>query len=458
MEVAIVGMGFCGMMTAIHLAEKSTGPITLHLISDSQIPSLGPAYSTSCHQHLLNVPAGNMSARSKSPGDFLHWLIARHGYSEPEREMLSRMFACRMEYGEYLNDVWNEMLKNRARHVEIQKYNSRAVAISENDKKTTVLLHNGEQVLADKIVLATGNEKPANPVIKNNSFFESATYISNPWNQQAVKNIDGGKNVFVIGNGLTMVDVVLSLNESKLSGTIYSLSPHGFTMLPHRHNGVAYTQLVSELKEPYEINSLFTLFRKHINHIRSFGLSAEPVIDSIRSLSQSIWIKLSVHDKKRFLRHLRHLWGLARHRLPANIHDQIQELRLTRKLVILKGKITDMHEVNNLAVIEFYNKRSGINESITAAAVINCTGPSMDISKSQNYLLRDMIKKNMIRPDELKLGIDTDMAGRVVNTQGKPSENIFTLGGNLRGLLWETTAVPELRVQAENLAENLLKN
>ena len=35
-------------------------------------------------------------------------------------------------------------------------------------------------------------------------------------------------------------------------------------------------------------------------------------------------------------------------------------------------------------------------------------------------------------------------------------EKLYTLGVNLRGKYWESTAVPELRVQAEKLAKQVL--
>jgi len=44
----------------------------------------------------------------------------------------------------------------------------------------------------------------------------------------------------------------------------------------------------------------------------------------------------------------------------------------------------------------------------------------------------------------------------VLNYLGQPSSQIFTLGSAAKGMLYETTAVPELRVQAEALAERLI--
>jgi uncharacterized NAD(P)/FAD-binding protein YdhS len=71
--------------------------------------------------------------------------------------------------------------------------------------------------------------------------------------------------------------------------------------------------------------------------------------------------------------------------------------------------------------------------------------------------LKNLVEKGIIRPDALKLGIETNLQGAVIDKENKVSSTIFTLGSTLKGLLWESTAVPELRVQAENLAGLLLE-
>jgi uncharacterized NAD(P)/FAD-binding protein YdhS len=57
----------------------------------------------------------------------------------------------------------------------------------------------------------------------------------------------------------------------------------------------------------------------------------------------------------------------------------------------------------------------------------------------------------------LKLGIAAETTTyKVKDQEGNTKHNLFTLGSNLKGELWESTAVNELRLQAEKLAEQLL--
>ena len=62
----------------------------------------------------------------------------------------------------------------------------------------------------------------------------------------------------------------------------------------------------------------------------------------------------------------------------------------------------------------------------------------------------------MIRPAPLGLGVDCTTYGAVVDAQGQPSANLFAVGPMTRGALWEIIAVPEIRAQAEQVANNVL--
>jgi uncharacterized NAD(P)/FAD-binding protein YdhS len=62
----------------------------------------------------------------------------------------------------------------------------------------------------------------------------------------------------------------------------------------------------------------------------------------------------------------------------------------------------------------------------------------------------------MARPDPLRLGIDATAQGAVIDSAGVPSDAIYALGPPLRGLWYETTAVPEIREQAATLARRIM--
>lgn len=90
-----------------------------------------------------------------------------------------------------------------------------------------------------------------------------------------------------------------------------------------------------------------------------------------------------------------------------------------------------------------------------AGWLVNATGPASDITRTGDPLLRDLFGRGLARPDPLRLGLDATPGGAPLDAAGRPSGTLFTLGPTLRGLWYETTAIPEIRTQAAALALRL---
>jgi glyoxylase-like metal-dependent hydrolase (beta-lactamase superfamily II) len=71
-------------------------------------------------------------------------------------------------------------------------------------------------------------------------------------------------------------------------------------------------------------------------------------------------------------------------------------------------------------------------------------------------LIKNLRHQGLIRPNELGLGLDTTAEGILLDQKGHPSHLLYTLGTPRKGDLWETIAVPELKGQAQALAETIL--
>jgi uncharacterized NAD(P)/FAD-binding protein YdhS len=60
-----------------------------------------------------------------------------------------------------------------------------------------------------------------------------------------------------------------------------------------------------------------------------------------------------------------------------------------------------------------------------------------------------------VRPGPHGIGLDTDPAGALVDAGGRADPRLSTLGSVRIGRLWESVAIPELRVRAALLAEHV---
>ncbi len=72
-------------------------------------------------------------------------------------------------------------------------------------------------------------------------------------------------------------------------------------------------------------------------------------------------------------------------------------------------------------------------------------------------LFQNLLRRGLIRPDELDMGIEIGADFAVIDRKGRPSEFLFAIGPLMKGTLWETTAVPELRGQAMRVAQIMLE-
>jgi uncharacterized NAD(P)/FAD-binding protein YdhS len=105
--VAIVGGGASGTLTAKALAGvPGLGPLTLVDVGGAF--ARGVAYSTEDPVHLLNVPAGRMSAFADQPSHLLAWLSSRGEPADPEA------FIPRRLYGAYLGSLLQEWASRSA--------------------------------------------------------------------------------------------------------------------------------------------------------------------------------------------------------------------------------------------------------------------------------------------------------------------------------------------------------
>ena len=456
--VAVIGGGASGMLVCTNLIRHCTIPLKIVVVNSGANFGTGVAYHSASDKHLLNVVAGKMSVFPDDPDHFVRWLIEDHSFSDIEIETLGKTYLPRRIYGEYLKSVWQKVLEQKSAKIIVEMIASRALDIVQRPgKRFTVRLPDSKEIIADHIVLATGNAAPRNPFIPNMEFYQSKRYFNNPWLSSSVENLDHDQDVFIIGNGLTMADTVLSLVEQKHKGVIHSMSPHGFGILQHRHNGVPYNGLMRELREANSLYQLVVLFNKHIKKVRKLGLSAEPVIDSLRPKTQSLWISFSLDEKKRFMSRLRHLWGVARHRLPIQTYDLIQRLKIDGKLKVWAGRINNITETNGTIQVDFFDKKSKAIKSVHVGRVINCTGPEVDIQKMNDPLFENLIGSGLINPDHLKMGLEADHRTlQVLNNAHQPVESFYAVGGLLRGLLWESTAMGEIRAQALHIADQII--
>jgi uncharacterized NAD(P)/FAD-binding protein YdhS len=446
-RIVVIGGGFCGTMLAVNLLRRTSG-LSLAVIDSSGHSARGLAYGTSHDCHLLNVRAGNMSAFPDEPDHFLNW--ARRNFDSAAEP---KSFLPRAVYGQYLSSLLDEAAQ-RASHSgnALDWIRDEALAAERDADGFRIQRRNGPPILAQSVVLALGNFPPSNLGVAGLAQ-DSKTYSRNPWSTSALENLDQDGSVLLIGSGLTAVDLALALHTKGFRGKIHLLSRH--SLIPQVHRQTVTWPRFWNHQSPKTAHGLLRSIRAQAAAAAKDGVDWRAVMDSIRPLIQEIWQSLPPTEQRRFLRHARPYWEVHRHRVAPQVGSAFADLLDRGQVQLHAGRITGYSADDNGSLVTFRARGDSATQNLRVARVINCSGPETDPRRIDSPLLCSLFAEGLVRADALSLGLESDCRGALLDRQGRAATNLFAIGPMLKGRLWETTAVPELRVQAANLAGTL---
>ena len=451
--IAIVGAGFSGVATAANLARLPwPRGVRIVLIERSARFARGVAYSTDHPLHLLNVPAGRMGALADDEGHFLRWL------RRTDPSITGDAFVPRKRYGDYLEWLLESASSRAAANVEIVRRAGDVVDISLAGTTATLALRDGEPIEVDRVVLALGNLPPRDPIPKGR-LNGDPRYVRDAWAPGALAGLpQTTKPIVLIGSGLTMVDVVLALRDAGHGSGFVAVSRHG--QLPHSHRDWPAKPPVIDPPHVLEDwdGSTRTLLRAIRDASRAAGRSGldwRDVVNGLRPITPQLWHRMPARERARFIRHLRPFWEAHRHRMSTRVAEQINGLIARRELTVVAGRVAEVTPGDESIAVTVHRRDNSATERYPAGAIVNCTGPDGDFAGSQEPLVAGLRASGALTPDPLGLGMVTDHEGALLDRQGRASSVLFTLGSTRRTDSWESTAVPELRVQADRLSRRL---
>jgi uncharacterized NAD(P)/FAD-binding protein YdhS len=456
-SIAIVGGGFSGTITAVHLLRRPPANVHRIIIVDrSGAMARGVAYGTDSDHHVLNVVAGQMSAFDADPHGFVRFVRAR-GLDVDDGAFVPRGF-----YGAYLESLLAEAAE-QADGVTLERVNAEVLRIepAPTGDRALLTLSSGAEIHAARVVLAVGNYPPETSHFAADGFpSDSRRYISDPWARGALETVERGAPVVLMGTGLTMVDVVMELRALG-AGECLAISRRGLLPLSHRttqrlpDRSEFPPALVDGDGEAASVRAYVRAVRRHIRDAASRDVDWRDVIASLRPSTPRLWQALSPDERRRFLRHVKPFWDVHRHRMAPQLHEAFAALQRGGQVTVLAGRVVGLFEEADGAVVQFRPRGAADTRALKAGAVVNCTGPVSDTRRIRESLFADLCERGLLRPDALGLGIETTSTGALIDADGRPSSILFYVGPFTRARDWEATAVPELRRHARDLADQL---
>lgn len=439
-HVAIIGGGASGLLTAFQLlagSQDSDLAITVH--EASGVLGRGVAYGTSDPRHLLNVRARHMSAYADVPSDLLDW--ARRAGKDPD----PLGFLPRTEYAHYLQDTLAAVADHRL-----------TISAGRVDDIARVPggfeLHTRDKVAkAGTVVLAYGNQAPQSLVAGDVDIADLPGHLADPWDLGAIRALPDASVVVLVGSGLTAIDLAITLLEDSPRRRAVMVSRHG--LLPHTHIEQQSTGWVSPLPVGnLTADSLAEFVLGQIEAARRSGVNWRNVLDGLRPHTQLFWQRLDLAERQKFLATYARYWEVRRHRMAPAVYDRINDYRKFGRLKVLAGGITAADAAGPRALLRI----GADHEEVLADAIVNCTGPLTDLTRSTDPLLQSMQQRGLIAPDPLRLGLSATPDGQVKGTDGDVVDGLYAVGPPRKGILWESTAIPEIRTQAAQVGRTVL--
>ena len=442
-DVAIIGGGAAGVLAAIHLLRASGGRAHLCII-EPRLLGEGAAYSTRDPAHLLNVPAGGMSAFGDDPDHFVRHLQSSSTTPVTEGDDVARRYVPRLEYGGYLRATLAGLATLESVHV-----HEDAVDIT-GSGPYSIRLASGQTLQTGGVVMATGNFPRSLAATRSCT---NATAIDNAWDYEAIATIPPDADICIIGAGLSMADAVVSLAGHGHSGRITVLSRLGLMPLAHAAGRGA----------PAEVDELLALgVRERLHAIRTRARSdmrdGKPwqwTMDGLRPHGQRLWRSLDDAGQRRFLPHAQRHWDIHRHRIAPEVATRIDAMRASEQLTVHAGRVESIDSDPEGFDVAWRPRGTTTTEHLQVRRVIACFGIETRLQYMRSPLMTALAVRGMVTPHPHELGLMVDDAGALVAADGTVQPRLLSIGSARIGHDWEATAIPELRAQAVAISKQL---
>jgi uncharacterized NAD(P)/FAD-binding protein YdhS len=211
-------------------------------------------------------------------------------------------------------------------------------------------------------------------------------------------------------------------------------------------------ELIESMRDAPDIRTWIRLLRETISQSADW----RTVIDSLRPHTPSLWALLPPVERARFLRHARWAWERVRHRMAPQVMTALQQLEREGRLHRRRGRLQAVDTLDGKLRLDVRLPHGKGIETMDADLVIQTVGLNTDLRRTQHPLARQLATNGHITPDAMGLGCMATPEGRLRH-DGHVWPHFYAIGTLLRGTLWESTAMPEIRQQARNLADRLLQ-
>jgi uncharacterized NAD(P)/FAD-binding protein YdhS len=458
--IVIVGGGFSGTLTAIRLLDGATEPLAIKVIEIRADLGRGLAYSARDPAHVTNGPAKVFSLYPDRPEHFARYL-ARYGrdwgWHDPQSPDHANAHTPRWVYGDYVRAELARAIAHAVPGVSFEHIVAEVHDIRQDGAGLTVTVQDGSEIHADQAVLALGIFPGKPDIAIDPTVRSSGRYVENPWDAERLETLPRNGQVLLIGSGLTMLDAVISLERRGHRGSYLTISRRGLAVHPRR-DITPLRDFLGEKPLPRTVLSLLRSARAELASTPHARPDWQSLVMAIRPHVDALWLRASLTERRRFLRHLRPIWEMSLHRAPAQSTQLLERGRREGWFAHRAGRLRSLQRAADGRIAAEVVWRGVCEPAIIRVDVaVNCTGANYVWAKIEGCpLVSNLTARGLVRPGPLSFGIDADLTSALIGLDGRRSETLSAIGPPLRGVRWESSTIPELVQQATSLADRLL--
>jgi uncharacterized NAD(P)/FAD-binding protein YdhS len=351
-----------------------------------------------------------------------------------ERRVQPQDFVPRRVYGDYVEGLLRSAADYPA-NARLVRRQATVVGIDRRGDRLVVRLDQGGSIVARAVVLASGARAAVDWAPQE--LVDSGRLVADPWTTALP---DG--DLLLVGTGLTMVDIAIAADRP--GRTVHTVSRHDLVPAAHRLPTTPPVPPPPGITRLHDLEELRASVRHHIERTVAETGDWRAAVDGMRPVTAQLWRGLSEEDRRAFLDDDARAWEVRRHRMAPITARRLAEIADAGRWVRHTGSVAGATVSRDAVTV-----RLGDGAEVTVAAVVNCTGPVP--VPARDPLLAALARTGLVRPGPSGIGVDTADDGRVLGVL-PPTVPLYAIGVLRRGNLYESTAMPEIREQAYDVA------
>lgn len=480
--LVIVGAGFAGTATLLHMILKATAdpaftadaPMNITLLERAPQQLYGGiAYGqTPRHEYNLNLSAKRVTpfAEGEKPPGFpsMEEYIDQLAASNPA-VIEQHVNTSRQLYGQYLRYLVDIAIEQSGGKVKVDTVYDQAVDLHDTPQGATLELESGAVLDASHVILATGFKEAVSPAFAFNAA-SSPRYLDYPYSEAANGFFDrllsGPDNTpestaLVIGTGLSAMDSANRLLDNGYRGKITMLSRRGLMHAIYRQMNIdprerlqgeprqeselpftAHTpDFINQIGSFATFDDLFGAIRKEMFQRVREGYTTEEILGHWEKFVPQVY-QAFPDDTREFLLNYETAINVFRVGTTPELADKILKAKEEGRLEIKTGRIENMVKTKNGFDVIWrpnnrHGQRVGPDRSTAYTTVINGIGNStkydLPAEKIQDPLWSTLRARNAYTVHPSRDGVAVTDNFDLIDGSGKPYEHINVIGVPVSG-------------------------